>query len=228
MLKRLIMKNIFYLPLLGLLLLSTAVYAQTEDIPVMPSVKTKIVKVDFFSPITGNLAFSYEQVLMNNITIEGNIGIIGLSFIDDPYKGKGLFIKAGPRLYFSPDYTMDGMKRYNDFQGGYFKPEIVYSGFGFDYEYYNSSYQYTKGRGVNNSVGLILNFGRQWVLAKIISLDIYGGIGYSKSWEKIDQHPVNALPYSDEYFAPYKYSHVEAYPVPLGLSAGFNIGVLLK
>ena len=221
------MKNILYLPLLGMFLLSAAANAQTEDIPVIPSVKNKIVKFDFFSPLTGNVAFSYEQVLMNNITIEGNIGIIGLSFIDDPYKGKGLFIKAGPRLYFSPDYTMDGMKRYNDFQGGYFKPEIVYSGFGFDYEYY-SGYATITGRGINNSVGLILNFGRQWVLAKIISLDIYAGIGYSKSWEKIDEPPVNAFPYSDDYFAPYKYSHVEAYPVPLGLSAGFNIGVLLK
>jgi hypothetical protein len=57
----------------------------------------------FSHHLTGNVTFSYEQVLMNNITIEGNIGIIGLSFIDVPYKAKGLFIKAGPRLYFSPD-----------------------------------------------------------------------------------------------------------------------------
>jgi hypothetical protein len=97
---------------------------------------------------------------------------------------------------------MDGMKRYNDFQGGYFKPEIIYSGFGFDYEYY-SGYSTITGRGMNNSVGLILNFGRQWVLARIISIDIYAGIGYSKSWEKIDEHPVNSFPYTDDYFAPY-------------------------
>lgn len=224
------MKNTIYLPLLGLLLLSAAVNAQTEDVPVMPSVKTKIVKVDFFAPLTGNFAFSYEQVLMNNVTIEGNLGIIGLSFVDDPYRGKGVFIKAGPRLYFSPDYAMDGMKRFNDFQGGYFKPEIVYSGFGYDYNYYNANtYTYTTGRGVNNSVGLILNFGRQWVLAKIIALDIYAGIGYSKSWEKVDQQPANTYPYTDLYYPPNKYSHLEVDPsVPLAFSAGFNIGLLLK
>jgi hypothetical protein len=44
------MKNILYLPLLGMFLLSAAANAQTEDIPVIPSVKNKIVKFDFFSP----------------------------------------------------------------------------------------------------------------------------------------------------------------------------------
>ena len=91
--------------------------------------KNRLIKFDFFSPVTGNLTFGYEQVLTNNITLEGNLGIIGIGFIDDSYNPAGLFLKGGPRLYVSPDYFFDGMKRYNDFQGAYFKPEFIYSGF---------------------------------------------------------------------------------------------------
>jgi hypothetical protein len=164
---------------------------------------------------------------MNSVTLEGSLGIIGISFIDDSYHPKGLFLKAGPKFYFTPDYTFDGMKRFNDFQGAYFKPEIIYSGFGFDYDYYYS-YQTTKQRGVNNSVALMLNFGKQWVLARILTLDIYTGIGYGKSWQYLKDNTSGGNAVLNEDFTTYKYSHLEVPETPLALSAGFKIGILLK
>lgn len=211
---------------LTIILFSLSGFAQSENILQAPVIKNRIIKVDFFSPVTGNLSVGYEQILTNNITLEGNIGFIGVSFIDDNLNPKGLFIKGGPRLYFTPDYTMDGMKRYNDFQGMYFNPELIYTGFGFDYNYY--SYLPGKQRGINNSIALMLNFGKQWVLAKVLTLDIYAGIGYGKSWIDMKDNPSNVYPGIDYSVLPYKYSHVEVPYTPLTLDAGFNIGILLK
>ncbi|MGB3074136.1 MAG: hypothetical protein WBB36_02380 [Chitinophagales bacterium] len=221
------MKTINLLFFFALLCSTQMALSQNEMAPA-PVMKNRIIKMDFFSPLTGNLTFGYEQVLTNNITLEGNIGIIGLSFIDDGYNGKGIFIKAGPKLYFTPDYLLDGMKRYNDFQGGYFKPEFIYSGFGFDYESYNSTNGiYTTERGTNNSIALMLNFGKQWVLAKIISLDLHGGIGYGTSFFHYNS-TAPGYGYPDSFDESYKYSHFEVPEVPLTFSAGFDIGILLK
>ncbi len=201
--------------------------AQPQAAP-LPVTKNRVIKMDFFSPLTGNITFGYEQVLANNVTLEGNLGIIGISLIDDGNHAKGLFIKAGPRLYFTPDYHLDGMTRYNDFQGAYFKPEFIYSGFGFDYSAYNSvAGIYTTERGINNSIALMLNFGKQWVLARIVTLDLHAGAGYGTSFYNFDA-TAPTYGYPDSFEESHKYSHIQVPEIPLTFSAGFDIGILLK
>lgn len=197
-----------------------------SDLPVPPIVKNRVIKMDFFSPVTGNLTFGYEQVLTNNITLQGNLGIIGVGFVDIDHT-KGIFLKAGPRLYFTPDYFFDGMKRYNDFQGAYFNPQIIYSGFSFEYDSYNSTTGiYSEQRASNNSIALMLNLGKQWVLAKVVSLDLHAGIGYDASFFNYDNSQPPA--YGQDQYLNYKFSHMTTPEIPLAVSAGFEIGVLLK
>ncbi|MCY7410878.1 MAG: DUF3575 domain-containing protein [Chitinophagales bacterium] len=206
-------------------------YSQNSETQSPQSDKTRIIKTDFFAPLTGNLTFGYEQMLMNSMTIEGSIGIIGAGFIQDNLHPAGIFIKAGPKFFFSPDYTFDGLHRANYLQGAYFNPEIVYSGFAFDYETYNSSNgTFGTARGSNNSFALMLNFGKQWVLAKIIAIDLYAGVGYGGSAVNApDAYGYGNSSYNESEIVPYKYSHLQPdNQIPIAVQAGFKIGVLIK
>ncbi|HYV95657.1 MAG TPA: DUF3575 domain-containing protein [Chitinophagales bacterium] len=208
------------------LLLSAKAQEVTSTTP--PAIKNRIIKVDFFSPLTGNLTLGYEQPLVNSVTFTGDIGIIGASVVPINNHATGLFVKGGVKFYFSPDYTMDGMKRFNDFQGAYFNPQIIYSGFGFDYSG-NSSSGYGDKRGVNNSFALMLQLGKQWILAKTISLELYGGMGYGWSSIYAPDYFSGYGSYDLNYLVPYKYSHLQvSNTIPFALDAGFKIGILLK
>jgi hypothetical protein len=223
------MKNTFLLLLI--LVMSVSAFSQSSDSQAPAAEKSRIIKTDFFAPITGNLSFSYEQALMNSLTIEGTLGIIGVGIIPDNLHPAGIFIKVGTRFYFSPDYTFDGLRRTNDFQGAYFKPEFIYSGFGFDYDIYNQTTgAFGTGRGSNNSFALMLNFGKQWVLAKTIAIDLYAGIGYGGSIVNApDYYNYGSTSYNEEYLVPQKYSHLQPdNQIPLAFEAGFNIGWLLR
>jgi hypothetical protein len=163
--------------------------------------------------------------------LTGDLGIIGASVVPINNNAAGLFVTGGVKLYFSPDYLMDGMRRFNDFQGGYFNPVIIYSGFGFDYDSYNQTTgTYVSKRGVNNSFALMLHFGRQWVLAKTVSIEMYGGIGYG--WSSVsapDYFNAYGVLADANWLVPYKYSHLQfSNEVPLAIDAGFKIGILLK
>ncbi|MFI5135153.1 MAG: DUF3575 domain-containing protein [Chitinophagales bacterium] len=206
-----------------IILLHLNLFAQQLPTVTPPVLKQRIIKLDFFSPLTGNLTFGYEQALVNSITITGEAGIIGASFVPLDRHDKGMFLKGGAKFYFAPDYWLDGMKRYNDLQGFYFNPEIVYSGFGFDYADQNGVNQ----RGINNSFALMLHLGKQWVIANTISLEIYGGAGYGWSSISAPDYSFSLASLDDE--LAYKFSHVQvSHDVPLAFDAGFNIGVLLK
>jgi len=211
---------------IALILISRLVMAQ--DIPSMtpPVFKDRIVKLQFFSPLTGNLTFGYEQALIKSITLTGEAGIIGASLVHLDAHQKGFLMKAGAKFYFSPDYYLDGMKRYNDFQGAYFNPVLVYSGFGFDYYDNNGK----KQRGTNNSFGLLLHLGKQWVISNVIALELYGGIGYGYSWVSANEYSYSAGNVTDlSEIQPYKFSHIQpSNDVPIAFDAGFNIGILLK
>lgn len=215
------------------LLLIAAVFAMLQpaaaqsDIMIPADIKNRIIKLDFFSPLTGNLTLGYEQALTNHITLKGHMGLIGVSFVDFDHT-KGLFLKAGPKLYFNPDYVLEGMKRFNDFQGAYFNPEIIYSGFSFDYDSYNAATGInSEQRATNNSIAVMLNLGKQWVLSGIISLDLHAGIGYGTSFITYEDSQPPSVSGQDSYVT-YKFSHAESPEIPLVFSAGFDIGVLLK
>lgn len=208
-----------------------SVNAQVSNQVMPPVIKNKIIKVDFFSPMTGNLTLGYEQPLVNSVTFSGELGIIGASVVDINNRATGVFVRSGVKLYYSPDYLMDGMKRYNDFQGGYFNPVIIYSGFGFDYNSYNQTTStYDIRRGVNHSIALMLHFGRQWVLAKTISIDIYSGIGYGWSHVNMPEYYNGYGILADaNLLVPNKFSHLQfSNDVPLAIDAGLNIGILLR
>ena len=133
--------------------------------------KNRVIKVEFFSPLYGSLNFGYEQYLAKNINLDAGFGIIGIGFNESAEFNKGLFLRFGPRLYFSPDYFTSDAKRYSDFQGWYFRPELQFSIFKWDESGSNGG-EYFEWKGNNASMAVLLNIGRQYVIANIVSLDV--------------------------------------------------------
>lgn len=126
----------------------TAVVMEVDPLDLTPTAegikKTKAIKIEFFSPLTNDLAFAFEHLVKKGIAIEYKIGIIGVGFSqnnnNDNYSGyynysetvekaSGLFIKAGVKFMNSPDYYQRGLKRTHPLRGGYIKPEIIFNKF---------------------------------------------------------------------------------------------------
>ena len=214
-----------------LLMIFTTLFAQDITTP-KNNYKSRIIKTSFFAPLFQHLEFGYEQGLNNKMVLDGSVGIIGptISTINKP--ASGMYLKAGTKFFFNPDFVMDGQRRYNDFQGTYFEPQLMFSGFNYKFDDYvynpntgtSTQYAYT---GKSNSWALMLNMGKQWVLANIVSLNIYGGIGYGGS-TTTDTDP-NHAGFSEFELHPYKYSHTFfSNDFPLALTDGITIGILLK
>jgi len=176
--------------------------------------KTKVFKVEFFSPLTGNLTFGYEQYIKNFTSIEAKIGIIGIGS-NDPYDdSKGVFVKIGPKFKLKPDYAVKGTFGTHFLRGSYVRPEIAISVFSTTVDD-NFSPNYMEEKVDVVSAALLINFGKQHVLGEIMTLDYYVGLGYGTSNNSIN----------GGYYFGYTAGNSDA---PIAISAGFTLGIILK
>ncbi|MGP8216212.1 MAG: hypothetical protein ACLQQ4_11645 [Bacteroidia bacterium] len=145
-------------------------------------IKKRIISFGFFSPLNQHISFGYDQLLGTDAVLTTQLGIIGPGINNDPeIKPSGVFVEAGVKLFFAPDFVSVGTLRYNTMQGMYFKPQIVVSVFSVTQTGYSNYYQNQANTTTTTNytgAALILNLGKQWILAHSVSLDIYGGIGY--------------------------------------------------
>jgi hypothetical protein len=184
-------------------------------------IKKRIISFGFFSPLNQHISFGYDQLMGTDIVFTSQFGIIGPGINPyGAYTNNGLgggFIDAGIKLFFAPDFVTDGTLRYNSMQGAYFKPQVSVSVFNLNYSYTtynpnNGTYS-TTSDNTHTGIALILNIGKQWILAHVVSLDIYAGVGYS----------VNTANNNRDYISNY-YSY-EGVPGSIVGAAGVNIGI---
>lgn len=181
----------------------SSLQAQDMDAPDFSDQKTKAIKLEFFSPMTGNTTFRYEQYLKDWISMEGTLGIIGLG--KNYQNQQGVLFGAGIKFKKKPDFYLDGMKGYHIMQGKYLKAETLISIYSVD------SWESRKEGRYAGIVQLV--FGKQSVLGDIITIDRHFGLGY-------------ALVSSN---AGYHYGFASGSGgFPISVSCGLSIGVLLK
>jgi|GEM_PF-1633991 len=162
-----------------------------------------------FSPTTGSLKFNYSQVMVKNLTINFGLGIIGPHTANVSLQSRGITAKSGVKMYFSPDYYTADMKKYSDFQGGYFEPELAISVFA-----YHNTFESREKQ--NFSSAILLNFGKQRVVGNQFLIEAWIGLGY-------------CLNNNGDYGEPaYKYEFVAMQELGLAFTSGFAIGFLTK
>lgn len=188
-------------------LLSLSAFAQKVTLEPDSLTKKSVIKMEFFSPLTGNTTFGYERYLKNFTSIEAKIGIIGLGKkIDEPYRDNGILIKVGPKFKLKPSYATEGTFGTHLLRGSYIRPELALSIFGHE-EFDGSSESIT-------AAAILINYGKQVILGKIMSLDWHVGLGYGFSNDDEQGYYYGFSAGNNEF--------------PMAFSAGFTLGVLLK
>src|SRR6185312_7416868 len=181
--------------------------------------KVRIISFGFFSPLVNHLSFGYDQILGTDLILSTQIGIIGVGVGNQntTYSSTseaGAFVEAGVKLFFSPEFVTDSKYiRYNKMQGGYFKPLLVFSSFNEQQTSvtppWNGGPQRVTNSATHTGSALLICFGKQWILANVLSLDMYAGMGYGL--------------FSDQNSTGTYYSYLQSDTrVPLAFTAGLN------
>ncbi len=155
--------------------------------------KRSDIQFHFFSIVTEKLSFTYEHVIKVGINLEVTAGLINNTMIKQPITGssndlltQGAMLGAGVKFLLGQDFYLNGMKYAHPLKGRYIKPEILYAGF---IEHgVVSGYSVANGSNYGqqvvtdlkvNSVAIMLNYGRQFVLGNILTFGYSVGVGYS-------------------------------------------------
>ena len=182
--------------------------------------KQHAIKVDFLAPLTGNMSFSYEKLIRPSRSWEVSLGIIGLGVDNNDENPQGAFAKFGMKFIKSPDFYLKGMRYAHILKGTYVKPEIAFSIYSHDPDYYYYYYEYgsssdNKNRKTNWAAALNIIVGKQYIFNDIFLLDMFFGLGYGFSKD------------NDNESYHYGFSGGNS-DTPLTITAGLKIGILLK
>ena len=195
-----------------ILLITESKAQRLESIP-EEEMKKKIIKFEFFSPLTGNATFGYETYLKNFTSLELKVGLIGAGIQNYNVSSKketGVFFSVGPKFKLKPAYAVDGMYGTHVLRGGYIRPELSVGTFNVERE----SYLFNGYDENATFVSLTINYGQQYILGESFTLDWYFGLGYGYA--------------SEDELGYYYRNTFGTNEVPIAFNAGFTIGVLLK
>lgn len=176
--------------------------------------KKSIIKMEFFSPLVGHTTFGYEKYIKDWLSWEAKIGFIGLGVDNfEETSPSGFLLRGGPKFKLNPDFITRDLRGSHLLSGKYIKPEIIFSLYDEDVIDYTSFLE-KRTRESFRSFAFIVNYGRQYILADIMSLDWHIGIGYG---------------FDNSSNGRYHHSHVNGdSSFPVAVSGGFTIGILLK
>jgi hypothetical protein len=179
------MKKIIFLFLLFIVRIT--VFSQTDS-SVSPKSAVHILKFNFFSPLFGHSMLSYEKSTKPYRSKEFSFSIIGAgrnvnnkydyfnNLIQDGKRQLGAAAGYGYKFYLQRRKYKQKNIDSPPLTGLYVKP-IVYGAFFFDDGYINDNLILKKNRVL--SLAVLLENGWQFILSDLISLDFYGGFGYS-------------------------------------------------
>lgn len=201
--------------------------------------KIHAVKFEFFSPLTDDIAFGYEQMIKVGMNFEGKIGIIGVGTNPDAPETSGAFVKAGVKFKKHSDIVIRGMKYAHALSGAYIKPEIIFSHFvrknyTTSYSTYSGYPNYTSNYIVNTQdvkvthIAAEIVFGKQFILGQTLTLDYYVGIGYGYMTTNLHSSATNIYDTEDEQ-SPFYYGYGHMFTgkkTPFSFSSGLTLGVL--
>lgn len=176
--------------------------------------KKRAVKMEFFSPLTGNTTIGYESYIRDWLSWEIKVGAIGIGTDNADANPSGVLIKVGPKFKLNPDFVTDDLKGSHLLSGKYIRPEIVFSQYSEDVQVDIGNGAFSDERRDITSIAFLVTYGRQYVLADVMTLDYHIGVGYG---------------YDSSEDGKYNYSHSNGAPdFPIAVTAGFTIGFLLK
>ena len=182
--------------------------------------RTHVVKVGILDPLGGKLTVGYEQLIWKGLALEGKVGIIGAGAptTREGIRPLGALGGLSVKYILLPHGSVRKKTEGVPIGGLYAKVSAQYASSTFDSVYRypiepidgtpfwtigTSEYEET-----DQSIALTLDMGYQFVIAKRVTLDVFAGAGYAKSYMKA----VFALEPPDRDYlklnnAPYRFTH---------------------
>lgn len=221
----------------------------------------QVIKISPFSAAFSHISVAYESVIKvgMNLDIEG--GYINSEINSDASNmfrtglnnsthNSGVFIKPGIKFFLGEDFSIKGLKYAHPLKGRYVKLDLAISYINFQdltmVYYSQNNYPYSGVQTVRtvysnlNTVayGGFVNYGRQFILGNILTLDYYAGIGFTGQTESYSNPDFFTNPFGTGNQQQYYYGNERNYTsnyhgfirVPtLGLSftAGFRVGYII-
>ncbi len=163
----------------------------------------QVIKINPFGFAFDHVTLSYEQVIKVGMNLDIELGYINSGLTNSSaygtngfqnYNGNppytvGAYIKPGVKFFLGQDFSVKGLKYAHPLKGRYIKLDIAISYLNFQNvqsyiavpAIYPSPYTYSTVSTDLNSVayGGFINYGRQFILGNILTLDYYFGIGFT-------------------------------------------------
>lgn len=155
-----------------------------------------VIKIHPFSFVNNQLSFAYEKVIkvgMNldlefgysNSNLNGQRDAFGNNYTNG--SNTGAYIKPGVKFFLGQDYSVKGMKYAHPLKGRYIKLDLAFSYLNFQNLQrsavgYNGTTYTTSSVSTNANTfayGGFVNYGRQFILGNILTLEYYIGIGFT-------------------------------------------------
>lgn len=164
--------------------------------------------LDVVGPFKNYFALGYETAFNKYIALDFRVGYIGLGNKEKYKSLSGFFFKCGPVFYFVPKNSAYKLEPYKHFRGTYISPVFIYNAFLYNYV------------SEVKSETFILNFGHQFLLSNKLSLNIYGGAGYS--FMQFNRGFYSADP-------TFYFSHIVLdSDYPIAFDAGLSVGYIFR
>jgi hypothetical protein len=156
-----------------------------------------VIKVHPFSVVNNQLSFAYEQVLKvgTNLDIEAgyiNTGLNSSTTSNRVYNSgrtnySGAYIKPGVKFFLGQDFSVKGLRYAHPLKGRYIKLDVAVSYLNFQDVRRTENvgiYPNIQNRTVTTNIntfayGGFVNFGRQFILGNILTIEYYFGVGFT-------------------------------------------------
>ncbi len=163
----------------------------------------QVIKINPFGFAFNHISLSYEKVIKVGMNLDVEAGYINSSITNNSIYGAnglqnysgtlpqsvGAYIKPGIKFFLGQDFSVKGLKYAHPLKGRYLKLDLALSYLNFQnlkanvssYGIYPNPTTYSIVTTDLNSIayGGFINYGRQFILGNIITLDYYAGIGFT-------------------------------------------------
>ncbi len=190
-------------------------------IPPQVAKRKHVVKVDILSPVVNHLVLGYEQVLRPWMNVEAKVGFIGVGIAKQgDAKYSGIMLKAGLKFINRPAIVSHGMRLNALLQGGYVKPELIYSSYTMKSTGLNGSAMLNQDPVKSGDFAFNMVFGKQHLLGGGVTVDTFFGLGFGTHWTRT-KDAVDKNSGSNNSFGVL----VGSSSFPIALSTGITFGV---
>lgn len=157
---------------------STSEFGDTE---VLDLQRKNALKLNFLTPFNDMIVFGYERSIKPGQSFEVELGVIGIGIDVAEMNAGGMMIRGGYKFMRTPDYYIRGMRYAHILKGSYIKPELLFNAYSQDVYTFDSNFSPITKREQTQSIGFLLNFGKQVVFSDLFLIDYYVGMGYGFS-----------------------------------------------